>query len=179
MLLRFSIRIWVVLLGIAITLFSGFIWAHWPEPPLDARAQATEVVILKAERELILYSGNKPLKTYRVSLGKNPVGQKEKEGDRKTPEGVYVISGHNPKSAFHLSLHISYPTSDQNLLAKRKGVNPGEDIMIHGIKRGFGWLGKFHRFMDWTTGCIAVTNEEIEEIYRSVPDGTKITIKAD
>ena len=138
----------------------------------------TEVVVLKAERELILYSGNRPLKVYRVALGRNPVGQKEMEGDKKTPEGEYVISGHNPKSSFHLSLHISYPTTEQVVRAQGRGENPGGDIMIHGIKKGLGWVGRFHTFIDWTTGCIAVTNEEIEEIYRSVPDGTKVTIKA-
>ena len=100
------------------------------------------------------------------------------EGDEKTPEGEYLISGRNPKSSFHLSLRISYPNAEQVLVANEKGMNPGGDIMIHGIKRGFGWLGKLHAYVDWTTGCVAVTNEEIEEIYRSVPDGTKVTIKA-
>ena len=155
-----------------------FVWAHWPEVPVDTRYPVTEVVILKAERELILYSGDKPLKVFKVALGGNPVGQKEQEGDGKTPEGEYVISGRNPKSQFHLSLHISYPNADQVARAKQKGTNPGGDIMIHGIRKGLGWVGRGHEFVDWTTGCVAVTNEEIEEIYRSVPDGTKVIIKA-
>jgi len=176
---RPSLRTWVIISFLACILIASLVWAHWPETPVDTREPVTGVVVLKAERELILYSGNKPLKSYRVSLGGNPVGPKEVEADKKTPEGEYVISGRNPKSSCYLSLHISYPTAEQVILAQKKGMNPGGDIMIHGIKRGFGWLGKFHLFMDWTAGCVAVTNEEIEEIYRSVPDGTKVTIKAD
>ena len=153
-------------------------WAHWPESHLDAQANVTKIVILKAKRKLILYSGDKPLKTYRISLGRNPVGQKEKQGDMKTPEGDYTISGRNPKSSFHLSLRISYPTPEQSLLAQQKGLDPGGDIMIHGIRNGLGWIGKFQRITDWTLGCIAVTNTEIQEIYRLVPDGIKIQIKA-
>jgi len=163
---------------VVVGIVAALTWAHWPEVPLDTRNPVTEVVILKAERELILYSGTKLLKIYKVSLGRNPTGQKEKEGDKKTPEGEYVISGRNPKSPFHLSLHISYPTLEEIDLAQKKGMDPGGDIMIHGIKRGFGWIGKFHLLMDWTTGCIAVTNPEIEEIYHSVPDGTKVVIRA-
>jgi len=127
---------------------------------------------------MTLYSGNRPLKTYRVALGRSPLGQKVKEGDNKTPEGEYYIVGRNRKSPFHLSLYVSYPNFDQVLLARKNGMDPGGDIRIHGIKRGLGWLGRFHRLVDWTAGCIAVTNEEIEEIYRAVPDGTKVTIKA-
>ncbi len=178
MLSRSAKCIWAISVFVAITPLAVLVWAHWPEVPLDSRHPVTEVVILKTERELILYSGEKRLKVYRVALGRNPVGQKEMEGDGKTPEGEYVISGRNPKSLFHLSLHISYPNAAQVLVAKEKGTNPGEDIMIHGIKRGLGWVGKLHTFVDWTTGCVAVTNEEINEIYRSVPDGTKVTIKA-
>ena len=172
-------RPWMTISLVAsIVLLASLAWAHWPRDPLDSRYPVTGVVVLKAERELILYSGDRQLKIYKVALGRSPVGQKEREGDKKTPEGEYVISGHNPNSPCHLSLHVSYPTPQQTALAQKGGLNPGGDIMIHGIKRGFGWIGKFHIFMDWTAGCIAVTNEEIEEIYRSVPDGTKVTIRA-
>jgi murein L,D-transpeptidase YafK len=153
-------------------------WAHWPESPLDSQDNVTEIVILKSKRELILYCGDKPLKTYRISLGRNPIGQKEKQGDMKTLEGEYTISGRNPNSSFHLSLRISYPTPEQSLLAQQKGLDAGGDIMIHGIRNGLGWIGKFQRITDWTLGCIAVTNSEIQEIYRLVPDGIKIQIKA-
>jgi len=175
---RSLIRTWAVISCVAIIILAALVWANWPEIPIETQYPVTEVVILKAKRELILYSGNRQLKVYHVALGTNSVGQKEVEGDRKTPEGEYVISGRNPKSPFHLSLHISYPTAEQVALAQKKGINPGGDIMIHGIKKGFGWIGKFHLFIDWTAGCIAVTDKEIEEIYLSVPDGTKVTIKA-
>jgi len=175
---RFSVRAWFITSFGASIIIAALFWAHWPETPIDPRYPVTEVVILKAERELILYSGNKPLKIYKVALGRNPVGQKEIAGDKKTPEGEYVISGRNPKSPFYLSLHVSYPNAEQVSVAREKGRDPGGDIMIHGIKRGLGWIGKFHVFMDWTAGCIAVTDDEIEEIYRSTPDGTEVTIKA-
>lgn len=170
-------KFWPWMICFAVSIAAALIWAHWPENPLGLKEPVTEVVVLKSKRELILYSGAKLLKAYKVALGKNPVGQKEREGDGKTPEGEYVIVRHNSKSLYHLSLGISYPTKQQVVLAHEKGVSPGGDVMIHGIRRGLGWLGKFHRYIDWTAGCIAVTNEEIEEIYRAVPDGTKITIK--
>jgi murein L,D-transpeptidase YafK len=170
---------WLKLIICILVVFLGAIsWAHWPESSLDVKDNVTEIVILKSKRELILYSGDKPLKTYRISLGRNPIGQKEKQGDMKTPEGEYTISGRNPNSSFHLSLRISYPTPEQSLLAQQKGLDPGGDIMIHGIRNGLGWMGKFQRITDWTLGCIAVTNSEIQEIYRLVPDGIKIQIKA-
>lgn len=100
------------------------------------------------------------------------------EGDGKTPEGLYVIDYRNQRSQFHLSLHVSYPRPEQVARAKKKGISPGGMIMIHGLRNGAGFLGRFHRLADWTTGCIAVTNEEIEEIWRVVPDGTSIEIRA-
>jgi murein L,D-transpeptidase YafK len=169
----------LIILFCATAFVAALAWAHWPETPIDPSSPVTQIVILKAQRELILYSNDKPLKTYRVALGRHPVGSKQVAGDEKTPEGEYVISGRNPRSPFHLSLHISYPAPAELASARAKGIDPGGEIMIHGIKRGLGWIGKFQRFVDWTQGCVAVTNEEIEEIYRVVPDGTKVTIKRD
>lgn len=140
-------------------------------------AKVDRVVLKKSERKLILMSGNSVVKSYAVALGKNPVGQKRQEGDNKTPEGRYIIDRHNPKSSFHLSLHISYPSTADQERAQRDGVRPGGDIMIHGLKNGMGWIGRLHRLTDWTQGCIAVTNGEIEEIYSLVPDGTPIEIE--
>lgn len=141
-------------------------------------AKVDRIVLKKSERELILMSGNAVVKSYKVALGKNPVGHKKQEGDNRTPEGRYVIDRHNPNSAFHLSLHISYPSASDRDRAQRDGVRPGGDIMIHGLKNGMGWIGPLHRLMDWTQGCVAVTNEEIEEIYSLVADGTPIEIEA-
>jgi murein L,D-transpeptidase YafK len=140
-------------------------------------AKVDRVLLKKSERQLILMTGETVLKNYKVALGRKPVGPKKKEGDNKTPEGSYIIDKHNPKSSFHLSLHISYPSAADRDRAQRDGVHPGGDIMIHGIKNGLGWIGSFHLLRDWTQGCIAVTNEEIEEIYALVSDGTPIELR--
>ena len=119
------------------------------------------------------------IKTYNISLGRNPVGAKVKSGDNKTPEGAYYIVSHNPHSKFHLSLRISYPNSAQIKAAEDGNYSAGGDIMIHGFpnKVPAAVFNLFHKFKDWTAGCIAVTNTEIEEIYNLVKDGTPITIK--
>lgn len=140
-------------------------------------AKVDRVILKKSERMLILMKGKTVLKSYKVALGKNPVGPKKQEGDNKTPEGSYIIDRHDSKSSFHLSLHISYPSEADREQAIRSGVRPGGDIMIHGIKNGMGWIGPLHRLVDWTQGCIAVTNREIEEIYALVLDGTSIDLQ--
>ncbi len=140
-------------------------------------ARADRVLIEKAARRLTLLSGGKAMKTYKVALGRNPVGPKVMEGDNRTPEGIYTIDRRNMKSHYHVSLHISYPGPADIERARRRGVDPGGNIAIHGIKDGYGWIKDFHRIFDWTNGCIAVTNEEIEEIERLVPDGTPVEIR--
>ena len=117
------------------------------------------------------------LKTYHVALGRNPIGAKEQEGDNKTPEGIYTIDYRNPKSDYHLALHISYPSAEDITRAAQRGVNAGFDIMIHGLPNGQDRIGAAHRQKDWTAGCIAVTDEEIDELYRVTPDGTTIEIR--
>jgi murein L,D-transpeptidase YafK len=126
---------------------------------------------------MMLLSRGRIVKKYKISLGGNSKGPKVRAGDGKTPEGIYVIDSRNPRSCYHLSLHISYPNFSDSKRAKQLGVSPGGDIMIHGIRRGFGWLGPLHRLVNWTKGCIAVTNKEIEEIWRAVPNGTQIEIR--
>jgi murein L,D-transpeptidase YafK len=138
---------------------------------------ADKILIEKKERRLTLISKDKVLKTYKIALGGNPNGPKEREGDNKTPEGTYVIDSRNKDSRYHLSLHISYPNEKDTKRAKELGVLPGGDIMIHGIKNDFGWIDRFHTQFDWTKGCIAVTDEEIEEIDKLVPDGTVVEIR--
>lgn len=138
---------------------------------------ADKILIEKKERRLTLFAKGKLLKTYQIALGGNPDGPKERQGDNKTPEGNYVIDSRNMNSLYHLSLHISYPNEKDKKRAKQLGVSPGGDIMIHGIKNGFSWAGDYHTGVDWTKGCIAVTDEEIEEIERLVPIGTSVEIK--
>ncbi len=134
------------------------------------------VIVNKAKRELLLTHAGNMVRSYRVALGRNPVGPKTRQGDGKTPEGVYNISGRNAASAFHRALRVSYPNAADRAHAKKLGVAPGGDIMIHGLPNGQGNIGKAHRLTDWTEGCIAVTNAEIEEIWGLVRDGTRVEI---
>lgn len=139
--------------------------------------KADRIVILKAERQLTLYRGDKPLKTYGVALGGSPEGDKQCQGDQRTPEGTYRIDLKNRASRFHLSLRISYPDATDRAEARRRGCPPGGDIFIHGLGKGFAYLGSLHTATDWTLGCIAVTNEEIEEIWGAVEVGTVVEIR--
>jgi murein L,D-transpeptidase YafK len=141
------------------------------------KGPADKILIEKKERRLTLFSKGKVLKAYQIALGGNPNGPKERQGDNKTPEGTYVIDSRNRNSRYHLSLHISYPNEKDKKRAKELGVSPGGDIMIHGIKNGLSWVGDMHTEVDWTKGCIAVTDEEIEEIDSVVPRGTIVEIK--
>ncbi len=141
------------------------------------KGPADKILIEKKERRLTLISRGEVLKTYKIALGGNPNGPKERQGDNKTPEGTYVIDSRNKDSRYHLSLHISYPNEKDKKRAKELGVSPGGDIMIHGIKNGFSWAGDSHTEVDWTKGCIAVTDEEIEEIEKLAPNGTIVEIR--
>lgn len=138
---------------------------------------ADRIVIEKAARILSLYHEGQVLKTYKIALGPNAKGHKEREGDGRTPEGKYVIDSRKADSSFHRALHVSYPNQQDRMRARRLGVSPGGAIMIHGLPNGMGSIGKTHLLRDWTQGCIAVTNEEIEEIWRLVPNGTPVEIR--
>jgi len=148
----------------------------WPEKQLDTTKVIDKILVVKNERELILFSNGEAIKTYTISLGQNPEGRKEFEGDKKTPEGIYFINDKNPNSDYHLNLGISYPNEYDKKKALELNKDPGGQIKIHGLKNGFGFIGKFHRFFDWTLGCIALTNKEVEELYNNVKIGTEIEI---
>jgi murein L,D-transpeptidase YafK len=124
-----------------------------------------------------LLSKGEVIKKYKIALGGKPVGPKERQGDNKTPEGIYFIKSRNSNSDYHLSIGISYPNEKDKMRAKELGVSPGGDIMIHGIKNGLGWVGSLHARIDWTQGCVAVTDEEMDEIYKLVPNGTIVEIR--
>jgi murein L,D-transpeptidase YafK len=136
-----------------------------------------QITVNKSRHIMSVYRGGVLLKTYQVALGRGGPGAKAMQGDGKVPEGKYRITGRNPDSAYHLSLRIGYPTEKQRTAAVVRGVDPGDDIMIHGLPNGRGDWGAAHRFVDWTDGCIAVTDDEIEELWKHVPDGTPIDIK--
>jgi murein L,D-transpeptidase YafK len=143
----------------------------------QAPKTADRIVIVKSERTMTLLNHGQVLKTYKVALGTEPIGAKQQTGDHKTPEGLYKVDWKNAQSKFHKALHVSYPNPADRERAKKMGVNPGGDIEIHGLGEKFGWVGSMHRLHDWTDGCIAVTNEEIDEIWPLVPAGTVIEIK--
>ncbi len=133
--------------------------------------QVTRVVVYKASRKMYLMHHDKALRSYEFKLGFAPWGHKVREGDGRTPEGDYIIDRRNPNSDFHLSIGISYPNARDMEVARRLGVSPGGDIFIHGTPKP---LSRSDR--DWTWGCIAVSNKEMEEIYAMVRNGTRITI---
>jgi murein L,D-transpeptidase YafK len=165
----------VVNLGIALCMTGCSL--EKPKELDSSEQKADRIVVVKSNHTMTLMAGGRALKVYRVALGRGPSGPKEHEGDNKTPEGKYVIDQKNAKSRFHLALHISYPNADDRKRAHDAGVEPGGAVMIHGLENGLGWLGPIQHDMDWTEGCIAVNNSEIEEIWRLVPTGTPIDIK--
>jgi murein L,D-transpeptidase YafK len=144
-------------------------------PPLPPTAMADKVVVLKSYRTLLLMKGDEVLKIYIVQLGGDPVGPKVQQGDGKTPEGNYVLDRHNLHSQYHRSIHISYPNADDLARARKLGVSPGGELYIHGLPNDF--RGHSEALGDWTEGCIAVTNAEMDEIWRAVADGTPIEIR--
>jgi len=143
----------------------------------DARFPADSIVVEKSAHRLSLYQRGRAVRTYLVALGQEPVGDKVRIGDLRTPEGRFLIEARNPASRYHRALRISYPDAAHRARARALGVSPGGDIMIHGLPARQAYVGAAHRDFDWTEGCIAVTNQEIEEIWSAVPVGTPIHIK--
>jgi murein L,D-transpeptidase YafK len=162
-----------VLTGLAVWVLCELVLAQTAVQPL----RADKVVVLKKEHTLQLLSAGKVIKSYKVALGGDPVGPKTRQGDHKTPEGVYVLDSRNVHSQFYKSIHISYPSARDRAEARKRGVSPGGDVFVHGLPKGYGWVGAGHRAKDWTDGCIAVTNQEIDEIWLAVADGTPIEIR--
>ncbi|HIP22775.1 MAG TPA: hypothetical protein EYG79_04150 [Rhodobacteraceae bacterium] len=153
------------------TLLASAAAAAVASPVLANPNIADMVVVFKSSRRMVLYRNGTPIRDYDIGLGWAPTGDKEFEGDGRTPEGSYYINRRNPESAFHLSLGISYPDPNQVAAAAAEGRNPGGEIFIH------GGLGKRRQTGDWTAGCIAVSDREIEEIWQMVPDGALVVIQ--
>lgn len=163
--------LWLLLLPLL-----ACIYYFYPEQKLPDNAKIDRLEVFKSKRKMKVYSGERLLKTYTISLGRNPVGHKQFEGDFKTPEGSYIINDRNPNSAYHKNLGVSYPNDADKAFAKREGKSPGGLIKIHGLKNGRGYIGKLHRWKNWTAGCIAVTNSEIDELYTAVLSNAVIII---
>jgi murein L,D-transpeptidase YafK len=139
--------------------------------------KADSILILKKDHVLELLADGKVIRTYPVALGRGGMAPKDREGDGRTPEGHYIIDSRNASSHYHKALHISYPNAEDRKRAEKLGVSPGGAIMIHGLPNGVGWLGSTHRLYDWTLGCVAVTDDEIDEIWKMAPVGTPVEIR--
>lgn len=135
------------------------------------------IAVHKRARKMYLFDNGRLVGIYRIALGTKPVGAKRCQGDCRTPEGLYYIEDKNPKSDYYKNLGISYPNDRDRARAKRLGKAPGGDIKIHGMPNGEErYYSKIHEYYDWTLGCIAVTNEQIDELYSHVEVGTPIRI---
>lgn len=134
------------------------------------------ICVVKHTRRMYVYNGSQLLKVYPIRLGTTPVGPKRVQGDRKTPEGLYYINGKNPNSMAHKNLGVSYPNDNDRKYARRKGCSPGGDIKIHGMVNGWEAQEEYYQNIDWTWGCIAVTNKDVDELYEYVEMGAPICI---
>jgi murein L,D-transpeptidase YafK len=163
---------------ILVILLAGVVvWYFYPGKKLPFDTVIDKLMVYKSKRIMEAYAHGVLVKSYTVALGKNPLGHKEFEGDFRTPEGLYTINARNPNSSYHKNLGVSYPNSADVAHAKTLGKSAGGDIKIHGLRNGRGYIGKFHRFKDWTHGCIAVTNAEVDELYTAIKDGAVIEIR--
>ncbi|ERL55929.1 L,D-transpeptidase family protein [Psychrobacter aquaticus] len=144
--------------------------------PIPNTVIIDKVFVDKSERVLKLLSQGEVVKTYHIALGDNPIGHKQQEGDERTPVGNYTLDYKNENSIAHRSIHISYPNATDKAKAQSLGINPGGNIMIHGQMNGFGHLAWINQRRNWTDGCIAVTNSEMDEIMAVVKVGTAIEI---
>jgi murein L,D-transpeptidase YafK len=168
----------IVAAALAVLVATGLVLARDADAPaLPPTIRADSLIVEKAAHRLTLYDDGRVQKAYRVALGRGGLAAKQREGDLQVPEGRYTIDSRLEQSAFHRALHVSYPDSMDTARARRAGVPPGHSIMVHGIRNGLGWLGRFHTSVDWTAGCVALTNREIEELWRAVPDGTPIVLR--
>jgi murein L,D-transpeptidase YafK len=168
-----------LLTGLAVVVgTTTLFWLNRSSKPTSPRIVFADYILVeKAARQLTLFANDRVVKTYRIALGGNPIGHKLEEGDQRTPEGIYTIDWRNPESDYHLSLHVSYPEERDCISAAQRGVPAGYDIMIHGLPNGTDPAQTFHPATDWTSGCIAVTDAEMDEIWALVPDGTTIEIR--
>ena len=163
----------LVVLLITAGAFAGVRPDSQPQKP----EKADSILILKKDHVMELLSRGKVIRTYKVALGQGGLAPKQREGDARTPEGHYMIDARYEHSAYHKALHVSYPNADDRKRAAKLGMPPGGAIMIHGLPNGKGWVGARHRLYDWTLGCIAVTDEEIDEVWNLVPIGTPVEIR--
>ena len=150
---------------------------HRSSQPARASATVEKILVLKSARKLQLISDGKPIKSYRISLGKQPKGPKMREGDKRTPEGLYWVDWRKKSDKFNLAMHINYPNVSDAAQARRQGLNPGSMIMIHGTPDSEDNPEELFHTLDWTDGCIAMKNYEMREVWSLVKDGTLVEIR--
>jgi len=147
------------------------------EKPLPVEiTKIDSVEVFKSKREMVIFSNGNKLKTYNISLGTEPEGPKQFEGDKKTPEGKYIFDRKNTATGYHLSIHISYPNEQDKIKAASFGKAPGSDIMLHGIPNNADLIESYYENNDWTHGCIAVNNNDMDELWRVIDVGTPVII---
>lgn len=166
----------IIVISIVVVFFFISCWYFYRPVQLPHGTISERLLVYKSRHLLELYANGKLMKSYSIAIGKTPTGRKQVEGDLKTPEGKYFIFAKNPGSAYHKNLGISYPNEADKSLASALNKPPGSEIKIHGLKNGMSFIGKFHRLTDWTNGCIALTDQEVDEIYEATPVGTPIII---
>lgn len=164
--------VYLIIIGVAVLAA----WYFYPGKKLPSGTVIDKLVVYKSKHKMEAYANGKLIKTYTISLGFSPNGHKEFEGDGRTPEGTYTINARNANSGYYKNLGVSYPNDADRANAKAHGKSPGGDIKIHGLRNGRGYIGKFHQLKDWTHGCIAVTNTEIDELFATVKDAAVIEI---
>ena len=165
------------MLILLITLVIILVYYIFPERKLPKGSKVDKILVEKSKRQMYVFSKDLKLKTYTISLGFRPKGKKQFEQDGKTPEGKYFIISKNSNSIAHKSFGISYPNAADKKYAAQKSKSTGGNIMIHGMMNGKGYWGKFHRFIDWTGGCIALTDSEMDDLFRHVDVGCEVVIK--
>ncbi len=166
-----------LLLSLLVTIACGLVYNLYPGERIPAGAVIDRIVVLKSQRQLQAFSNGQLMVIYPVALGKCPVGAKECEGDNKTPEGIYTIFDKTTKSKFHKNLGISYPNDDDKRHAAQLGKPTGGSIKIHGLQNGLGFIGRMQTLSDWTAGCIALTNAEVDDLYEHTAIGAVVEIR--
>jgi murein L,D-transpeptidase YafK len=173
-----AVRTLVALLIATLISFGGQVHAAPNDVAVWTPLKADRLVVLKGERRMVLMRGDRVMKVFRVALGRYPKGHKTREGDARTPEGTYKVDYRldSDKSKFYRALHISYPNRADRERANRLGIDPGGQIMIHGLPTRWSAKDVGHPRLDWTQGCIALTNREMDQVWKMVDDGTTIEI---
>jgi murein L,D-transpeptidase YafK len=170
-------KISITLLIISAGVLGLAVYYCYPYKKIPAGIVVDKIIVIKSEQAMYVYSNNQLVQHYTIAIGKNPTGAKQFQGDERTPEGEYFIFNKKPNSGWHKNLGISYPNKDDIARNLRNGMSTGGDIKIHGLENGGFPFGRFHRFKNWTNGCIALPNEEIDDLYEHTPVGTIIIIK--